>query len=221
MELENIREYLNDLKRRVSPAELLVVSKYRHVEHIKAVYDAGQRMFAENRVQALLERVEALPKDIEWHLIGHLQRNKAKFVVPFIHTIHSVDSERLLNTVQNEAAKVNRTIRVLFQLRVAQEESKFGWETEGLLEFAGNLDLEIYPNIEFAGIMAMATNTDDSTQIIAEFTEAKRIFDELKPRFGHSFTELSMGMSGDAIEAVQCGSTMVRIGSGVFEVFMM
>ncbi len=217
MELENIRTHLDNLKQGISPAQLLVVSKYREVDHIKAIYDAGQRMFAENRVQALLERVEVLPKDIQWHLIGHLQSNKAKYIVPFIHTIHSVDSVKLLDAINKEAAKKGRKIRVLFQLKVAQEETKFGWETAQLLSFVDGFAPEFYTHIQFVGIMAMATNTTNKEQITAEFKESKRIFDLLKPTFGKAFTELSLGMSGDAKEAVNCGSTMVRMGTAVFE----
>ena len=217
MEMENIRIHLDNLRQEISPAQLLVVSKYREVDHIKAIYDAGQRMFAENRVQALLERVEALPKDIQWHLIGHLQSNKAKYIVPFILTIHSVDSVKLLDAINKEAAKKDRKIRVLFQLKVAQEKTKFGWETAQLLSFVNGFSPEFYTHIQFAGIMAMATNTSDKGQITAEFKEAKHIFDQLKPTFGKAFTELSLGMSGDAKEAVDCGSTMVRMGTAVFE----
>ena len=209
--------HLAELKKDLAPADLLVVSKYREVKHIKAVYDAGQRLFAENRVLALLERVDTFPKDIQWHLIGHLQSNKVKYIVPFIHTIHSVDSEKLLDAINNEAAKKDKTIRVLLQLRVAKEDTKYGWETASLMKFAEGFAQEFYTHIEFAGIMAMATNTDDKEQITAEFKEAKSIYNKLKPTFGKTFTQLSMGMSGDAKEAVECGSTVVRIGSGVFD----
>ena len=196
---------------------LIAVSKTKPQEELMELYALGHRAFGENYVQELVDKEAALPKDIQWHLIGHLQSNKAKYIVPFIHTIHSVDSVKLLDAINKEAAKKDRKIRVLFQLKVAQEETKFGWETAQLLSFVDGFAPEFYTHIQFVGIMAMATNTTDKEQITADFTEARRIFGLLKPTFGKAFKELSLGMSGDAKEAVDCGSTMVRMGTAVFE----
>ncbi len=199
--------------------QLVVVSKYREIEEIRQAYDAGHRVFAENRVQPLLERVEQLPTDIEWHLIGHLQSNKVKYIAPFIAMIHSVDSLELLKEIQKHAAKNNRIIPCLIQLHLAQEESKFGVKPEEVDSFFEGLDLRDYPNIEFAGIMSMGSLTTDQDLTHKEFALAQSYFNRLKSTYFTDylpFKELSIGMSGDYKIAVQYGSTMVRIGSAVF-----
>jgi pyridoxal phosphate enzyme (YggS family) len=199
--------------------QLIVVSKYREIAEIKEAYDANHRVFAENRVQALLERKELLPNDIEWHLIGHLQTNKVKFIAPFIAMIHSVDSLHLLDEIQKQAEKNNRQIPVLFQLHLAQEESKFGIAPESIGSFFEGLKPENYTNIVFAGIMSMGSLTDDISLTHQEFALAKKHFQEIKSTYFptlESFKELSIGMSGDYNIATQYGSTMVRIGSAVF-----
>lgn len=199
--------------------QLIVVSKYREIAEIKDAYDANHRVFAENRVQALLERKELLPNDIEWHLIGHLQTNKVKFIAPFIAMIHSVDSLHLLDEIQKQAEKNNRQIPVLFQLHLAQEESKFGIAPESIGSFFEGLKPENYTNIVFAGIMSMGSLTDDISLTHQEFALAQKHFQEIKSTYFptlESFKELSIGMSGDYNIATQYGSTMVRIGSAVF-----
>lgn len=201
--------------------QLIVVSKYREIAEIKEAYDANHRVFAENRVQALLERKELLPTDIEWHLIGHLQTNKVKFIAPFIAMIHSVDSLHLLDEIQKQAEKNNRKIPCLFQLHLAQEESKFGIPPTEINHFFEGLNPEQYPNIIFAGIMSMGSLTDNVELTHKEFAQAENLFKEIKSTYFpmvESFKELSIGMSGDYKIATQYGSTMVRIGSLVFSV---
>jgi pyridoxal phosphate enzyme (YggS family) len=199
---------------------LIVVSKYRSISEIKTVYAAGQRAFAENRVQALLERYEALPKDIEWHLIGHLQTNKVKYVVPFVKLIHSADSLKLLQEINKQAAKINKVQDVLLQVFVAQEETKFGLEPSEVKALLASAEFQELLNIRVCGLMAMASNTADTEQIKQEFTAVADLFQELKNgpmKHNQNFNELSIGMSGDFSIAVACGSTMVRVGSKVFE----
>ncbi|MBM3920446.1 MAG: YggS family pyridoxal phosphate-dependent enzyme [Sphingomonadales bacterium] len=200
--------------------QLIVVSKYRSVAEIETAYSAGQRAFAENRVQALLERYEALPKDIEWHLIGHLQTNKAKYVVPFVKLIHSADSLKLLQEINKQAAKINKLQDVLLQVFVAQEETKFGLEPAEVKDLLATTEFQQMQNVRVCGLMAMGSNTIDNVQIKKEFTAVADLFHELKTGILHhndAFTELSIGMSGDYPIAVECGSTMVRVGSKVFE----
>ena len=202
-----------------SNCKLLVVSKYRAVEEIQAAYDAGQRRFAENRVQALMERVEALPSDIEWHLIGHLQTNKVKFVAPFIAMIHAVDSLKLLQEINKEAAKHQRVIPCLLQLHVAKEETKFGFAPQEILSFLETANLKSLEHIAIAGLMAMASNTDNQSQIDQEFDTVARIFKQVKEGYfagDNRFCELSIGMSSDYRIAINHGSTFVRVGSAVF-----
>lgn len=198
---------------------LIVVSKYRTVPEIEEAYRAGQRLFGENRVQALLERKDALPQDIEWHLIGHLQTNKVKFIAPFIAMIHSVDSLKLLKEINLQGAKNNRVIPCLLQIYVASEDTKFGLEEADLFQLLKDPMLEEMEHIEICGLMAMATLTDNTSQIQREFEHAKRIFDAVKQSFFANkpkFCELSMGMSSDYQIAQECGSTLVRIGSSIF-----
>ncbi|MFN4913928.1 MAG: YggS family pyridoxal phosphate-dependent enzyme [Sphingomonadales bacterium] len=212
---------LQDIKSKLGTnTRLIVVSKYRSIDEIEAVYEAGQRAFAENRVQALLERYEALPKDIEWHLIGHLQTNKVKYVVPFVKLIHSADSLKLLQEINKQAAKINKVQDVLLQVFVAQEETKFGLEPSEVKALLASAEFQELLNIRVCGLMAMASNTADTEQIKQEFSAVADLFEELKSGFmkqNQGFTELSIGMSGDFAIAVACGSTMVRVGSKVFE----
>lgn len=199
-------------------AQLVAVTKTQPESAILQLYNQGQRDFAENRVQALLERYERLPKDIRWHLIGHLQTNKVKYITPFVHCIHSIDSLRLLSEVDRQAQANGRVIDVLLQLKVAQEETKFGLSLADaiqLLEQAGPLK-----GARITGIMGMASFTDDEAQVRAEFATLKSHFETLKTRFfaqDAAFKELSMGMSGDYPLALEAGSTLVRIGSLLFE----
>lgn len=198
---------------------LIVVSKYRGVEEIEAAYASGQRLFAENRVQALLERKEALPADIEWHLIGHLQTNKVKYITPFISMIHAVDSIKLLQEINKEAAKSNRVIPCLVQLHIAQEETKFGLDAGELDAFFVAYQNGNMTHVTLSGLMAMASNTDDRSQIAAEFAQVQSLFTTMKDKYfpdQAEFCELSIGMSSDYDIAIAHGSTLVRVGSAVF-----
>ncbi|MFN4941870.1 MAG: YggS family pyridoxal phosphate-dependent enzyme [Bacteroidota bacterium] len=198
---------------------LIVVSKYRGVEEIEAAYASGQRLFAENRVQALLERKEALPADIEWHLIGHLQTNKVKYITPFISMIHAVDSIKLLQEINKEAAKSNRVIPCLVQLHIAQEETKFGLDAGELDAFFVAYQNGNMTHVTLSGLMAMASNTDDRSQIAAEFAQVQSLFRTVKDKYfpdQAEFCELSIGMSSDYDIAIAHGSTLVRVGSAVF-----
>jgi pyridoxal phosphate enzyme (YggS family) len=196
-----------------------VVSKYREINDIQFAYDAGQREFAENRVQPLLERVAALPNDIQWHLIGHLQSNKVKFIAPFIAMIHSVDSVKLLEEIDKEAQKNNRIIPCLIQLHVAQEETKFGLSLEEIHPFFQQIKQLSLNNISVNGIMAMASFTQDQAQIEAEFSQVAQAYQEIKTEYypnNEEFCELSIGMSSDYGIAIEKGSTLIRVGSAVF-----
>ena len=178
------------------------------------MYNLGQRIFGENKVQELAEKYPQLPKDIQWHLIGHLQTNKVKYIAEFIDTIQSVDSEKLLEEIDRQAAKFQRKIKVLLQVKIAEEETKFGLEIHEAKEiFQDDLNGK-YPNIEITGLMGMATFTDDKNQVTKEFTLLKQIFDKLS--LLKKLDTLSMGMSGDYKEAIACGANSVRIGSAIF-----
>lgn len=195
---------------------LVAVSKTHSAEMIREAYDAGHRVFGESRPQELRAKYEALPKDIEWHMIGHLQTNKIKYIAPFVTLIHSVDSARLAEAIQREAAKCDRTLDVLLEIRVAAEETKSGWDFTELKNYIGSAPFARMPNICVRGVMGIATNTDDGEAISRDFRELKRCFDILQPFFGARFNTLSMGMSHDYPLAVECGSTMVRVGSLIF-----
>lgn len=199
--------------------QLVVVSKYRSEGEIYSAYENQQRAFAENRVQPLLERAEALPKDIQWHLIGHLQTNKVKFIAPFIAMIHSVDSVKLLQEINKEAQKHNRIIPCLVQLHVAQEASKFGLEIEHVQAFFKEITTQSLPHVAIHGLMAMGSFTDNKKQIDQEFKQVSDSFKRIKEEFYQNdvrFCELSIGMSSDYELAIAHGSTMVRVGSAVF-----
>ncbi|MFM8243182.1 MAG: YggS family pyridoxal phosphate-dependent enzyme, partial [Crocinitomicaceae bacterium] len=175
------------------------------------LYDAGQRIFGENRVQELVEKYDALPKDIEWHLIGHLQRNKVKYIAPFVDMIHSIDSERLLEEVNSQAGKNKRKIKVLLQFFIATEETKFGFDWNEIEELFARRNPETYDSIEFCGVMGMASFSEDENQVRNEFKKLKQIFNQIKQTyFSNStcFMEISMGMSGDYQMAIEEGSTM-------------
>ncbi|OWK98805.1 YggS family pyridoxal phosphate enzyme [Kaistella haifensis DSM 19056] len=215
MSLDNIssnyQKTINDLPQNV---QLVAVSKTHPIEHIQHVYNLGQRIFGENKVQELAEKYPQLPKDIQWHLIGHLQTNKVKYIAEFIDTIQSVDSEKLLEEIDRQAAKFQRKIKVLLQVKIAEEETKFGLEIHEAKEiFQDDLNGK-YPNIEITGLMGMATFTDDNNQVTKEFTLLKQIFDKLS--LLKKLDTLSMGMSGDYKEAIACGANSVRIGSAIF-----
>lgn len=195
---------------------LVAVSKFHPAEAVMEAYDAGQRIFGESRVQELVAKYEALPKDIEWQMIGHLQTNKVRAIMPFISLIQSVDSARLLECIDREAARCGRTIDCLLEIHVAQEETKSGWDYEELKVYLQSDAFAQLHNIRIRGIMGMATNTDDAAVVRSDFERLAAIKDELAPMFGAYFDILSMGMSDDYPIAVDCGSTMVRIGSSIF-----
>lgn len=199
--------------------KLIAVSKTKPVEAIMGLYEKGQRIFGENRVKELEEKHAALPKDIEWHAIGHLQTNKVKYIAPFVSLIHSVDSPRLLAEIDKQAGRNDRVIDCLLQFHIAEEETKYGLdlpEAEALLSSDGFSQMK---NVRVVGVMGMATFTDDMEQVRREFHQLKSIFEKLKSRFfdeADAFREISMGMSGDYKIAIEEGSTMVRIGTLLF-----
>lgn len=213
----SIQENYHKIKAQIPEnVELVAVSKFHPVEKIKEVYDCGQKVFGENKVQELLTKVNELPADIQWHLIGHLQTNKVKYIAPFIDTIQSVDSEKLLLEINKEAAKNNRKIKVLLQVKIAEEETKYGLDIAEAKEIFSNYLEHQYPNIEILGLMGMATFTDNKNQVKSEFLVLKSLFDELSTF--KKLETLSMGMSDDFALAIECGSTSVRIGSAIFGV---
>ncbi len=213
---ENIKLIKLNLPERI---KLVAVSKTKPEELLMEAYNIGQRAFGENKVQELSRKYEALPKDIEWHFIGHMQTNKVKFIAPFVHLIHGIDSFKLLKTINSEAKKVNRIIPCLLQFHIAEEESKFGFSLNEAEEILNSEVFKTLENIRISGVMGMATYTDNEVQIRKEFACLKTYFDKLKTTFfadNPEFKELSMGMSGDYRIAIEEGSTMVRIGSTIF-----
>ena len=199
---------------------LVAVSKTKPVADLMEAYNAGQRVFGENYVQELVEKHEALPKDIQWHFIGHLQSRKVKLIAPFVNLIHGVDSLKLLHEINRQALKNNRIINCLLQIHIAEEETKFGLDEQelaGIISFITQNN-EIYKNIRIVGLMGMATFTENQNQIKKEFEHLKSIFDKLQNLKTNNcqMNTLSMGMSGDYQLAISCGSTMVRIGSSIF-----
>lgn len=195
---------------------LVAVSKFHPAEAIREAYDAGQRIFGESRPQEMAAKVACLPEDIEWHMIGHLQTNKVKMIAPFVKLIHSVDSPRLLTEINRQAEKCGRTIDFLFEIHLAQDESKSGWDLEEFSNFINSRELATLQWVRPRGLMTIGTLTDDIEQNKEEFRTLRRMFDSLKARFPESFDTVSMGMTSDYLEAIECGSTMVRIGSMIF-----
>ncbi|RTY73152.1 YggS family pyridoxal phosphate-dependent enzyme [Flavobacterium sp. LS1R10] len=194
---------------------LVAVSKTKPVSDLMEGYEAGQRIFGENKIQEMAEKWEQMPKDIQWHMIGHVQSNKVKFMAPFVSLIHGVDSLKLLQEINKQALKSNRIIDCLLQMHIAEEETKFGLDQEELASILSSNEFQELKNIRIVGLMGMATFTDKKDQIKKEFTHLKSIFDKFKIQ-NSKFTILSMGMSGDYQLAIECGSTMVRIGSSIF-----
>ena len=198
---------------------LVAVSKFHLVEKLMEAYSAGQRIFGESRVQELVQKAQEMPADVQWHFIGHLQTNKVRALLPHVSLIHSVDSERLLDCIDKEAERIGRTVDVLLQIHVAQEEAKFGFTLQEITQLANSSKLTAMSHVRVVGVMAMATNTDDDAEIRREFAEAHHVFYTLKDGcfFGDEhFCELSMGMSDDYRLAIAEGSTMVRIGTTIF-----
>lgn len=216
----SIQNNLQLVKEKINNQALLVaVSKTKPNEDLLEAYNAGQRVFGENKVQELSAKFESLPKDIEWHMIGHLQSNKVKYIAPFVSLIHGVDSEKLLKTINKEGQKNNRKIPCLLQVHIALEDTKFGFSEDELMALITKELLNSLPYVEFKGVMGMATYTNDEAQVSKEFRSLKIIFEKLQSTvFGsvNTFTEISMGMSGDYMLAIKEGSTMVRVGSSIF-----
>ena len=194
---------------------LVAVSKTKPVEDILSMYALGQRDFGENYVQELLSKYEQLPKDIRWHFIGHLQSNKVKYIAPFIHLIHGVDSEKLLMEINKQAIKIDRVINCLLQVHIAREETKFGFDDEELMTLLAKDFPAQLKNISLKGLMGMASFTDNLEVVRKEFTHLKQLFDSAKNQTA-SFDSLSMGMSADYKLAIECGSNMIRVGSLLF-----
>ncbi len=212
---ENLNHFKKDLASNVS---LLAVSKTKPVAMLQEAYEAGQRDFGENKVQELRDKHPLLASDIRWHMIGHLQTNKVKYIAPFIYMIHSVDSIKLLDEINKRALSANRKIRVLIQVHIAEEEEKFGFDMGEISRLFNKEFIDNYPNIIFCGLMAMATFTENTDQIRNEFKSVKKVFTIIKNNFPEltEFNELSMGMSNDYKIAIEEGSTMIRIGSSIF-----
>ena len=195
---------------------LVAVSKFHPVEALNEAYEAGQRVFGESRVQELLVKYEALPKDIEWQMIGHLQTNKVRQIVPFVSLIQSVDSVRLVECINREAERIGRVVDILLEIHIAQEESKSGWQYAELVDYLQSGAFAKLKNIRVRGVMGMATNTNDEAIIRNDFERLAECKAELASHFSEEFGTLSMGMSDDYELAIECGSTMVRIGSSIF-----
>lgn len=213
---ENIEKVKANLPENV---RLVAVSKTKPAELLLEAYDCGQRTFGENKVQEMVWKFDELPKDIEWHFIGHLQTNKTKHIAPFVHLIHGVDSFKLLKSIDAEAKKVGRIIPCLLQFHIAEEETKFGLSMQEATEMLNSNEFKVLGNVKISGVMGMATYTDDENQIRKEFANLKKYFEKLKSEFftaNFDFKEISMGMSGDYLIAIAEGSTMVRIGSTIF-----
>ena len=211
---EITRNYKKIASELPASVQLVAVSKTHPASIIQHIYDQGQKVFGENKVQELVEKQALLPKDIQWHLIGHLQKNKVKYIAPFIDTIQSVDSEKLLEEIDRQAEKNNRKIKVLLQLKIAEEETKFGLEIHEGKEIFSNYLNGKFPNIEVTGLMGMATFTEDKDQVKKEFSYLKQIFDKLSLQ--RKLETLSMGMSDDYPVAIECGANSVRVGSAIF-----
>jgi hypothetical protein len=212
---ENLLKIKESLPENVT---LVAVSKTKPVKDLMEAYTAGQRIFGENKIQEMSDKWEQMPKDIEWHMIGHVQTNKVKYMAPFVQLIHGVDSIKLLEEINKQAKKNNRIIDCLLQVYIAEEESKFGLDEVELQNLLNSTSFNQMNNIRIVGLMGMATFTDDQNQIKKEFTHLKSIFDniqKLEPK-NCQLNTISMGMSGDYPLAIECGSTMVRIGSSIF-----
>ncbi|QUB77153.1 MULTISPECIES: YggS family pyridoxal phosphate-dependent enzyme [Prevotella] len=213
---KNLHEVLRNLPDGV---KLVAISKFHPNEYLEAAYREGQRIFGESQVQELTRKVETLPRDIEWHFIGHLQTNKVKYIAPYISMIEAVDTLKLLKEINKQAAKYNRVINVLLELHIAKEESKYGFTPDACRELLESGEWKQLKNVHISGLMMMASNVDDRNQIKKEMTMAADLFDELKAKYfadDPDFKERSWGMSHDYDIAVECRSTMVRVGTTIF-----
>ena len=214
---DNLQEIKNSIPKQVT---LVAVSKTKPIADLQEAYDAGQRVFGENKVQEMVTKYDALPKDIEWHMIGHLQRNKVKYMAHFVSLIHGVDSFKTLKEINKQAQKHNRVINCLLQAHIAEEETKFGLSFDEITEIINSEEFNKLQNINVVGLMGMATFTDNEHQIKNEFSSLQNYFNSIKsiPKDNLHPKILSMGMSGDYQIAIECGSTIVRIGSSIFGV---
>src|SRR5690606_22298410 len=215
---ENLKNFRKELPKNVT---LVAVSKTKSVSEIMEAYNAGQRVFGENKIQEMEAKWQEMPKDIEWHMIGHVQRNKVKYMAPFVSLIHAVDSFKLLNEINKEAEKNNRTIQCLLQIKIAEEDSKFGMDEADAAKLITSEEFKKLQNVKIVGLMGMATFTEDEKQIAEEFQKLKKIYDQFRIMpfgcaQGENFRILSMGMSGDYKIAIENGSNMVRVGSAIF-----
>jgi len=214
---KNLTSILAELK--PTGVKLVAVSKYHPIEALKEAYDVGQRCFGESHVQELEQKHAAMPDDVEWHFIGHLQTNKVKYITPYISLIHAVDTLKLLREIDKQAAKVGRVINCLLQVHVAKETTKFGFLPEELMLLMKNEECKDMHHVRICGLMCMATNTDNCELIRSEFRQVKQLYDEIKAQYfadNNDFSKLSMGMSEDYNIAIEEGSSMVRIGSMIF-----
>ena len=211
----NIQQITHHIPKEVM---LVAVSKTKPNELLLEAYQAGQRHFGENYVQELVDKQATLPQDIHWHFIGHLQSNKAKYIVPFVYLIHSVDSLKLLVEINKQAEKIHKTIDCLLQIYIAKEETKFGFDIQECEALLQSEAIKTLKNIRIAGLMGMASNTDNIVQLTTEFNSIKQLFDNIKSKklVGESFKYLSIGMSSDYPLAIECGSNMIRVGSHIF-----
>jgi pyridoxal phosphate enzyme (YggS family) len=207
----NLRSIIDNIPKKVS---LVAVSKTKPVELIKNAYDCGQRDFGENKVQELVNKFENLPKDIKWHMIGHLQRNKVKYIAPFVYLIHSVDSVRLLNEINKQAEKNNKTISVLLQIDISDDNTKFGFSFNEIDTLLNSDLINELNNVKIEGLMGMASFTLNEETIKNQFTSLKNLYHSYKKKL--NFKILSMGMSGDYKIAIECGSNLIRLGSSIF-----
>jgi len=215
----SIKENLNHIKSQLPKhVTLVAVSKTKPISDLMEAYNAGQRVFGENKIQEMVEKYEQMPKDVEWHMIGHVQSNKVKYMAHFVSLIHGIDNLKLLKEINKQALKHNRIIKCLLQIKIAEEESKFGMTSQDAQEILQSKDFSGLKNVNIVGVMGMATFTDDETQIKQEFKLLKSTFDELKPLKTFNFNPeiISMGMSDDYHLAITCGSTMIRVGSSIF-----
>ena len=208
---QNLKQFKSELPEEVT---LVAVSKTKPNEDLQEAYDAGQRIFGENKIQEMTDKWKALPKDIQWHMIGHVQTNKVKYMAPYVSLIHSADRLKLFKEINKEAKKNERVIDVLLQVKIAEEDSKFGMPPEEAKTFLEENKAANYPNVNIVGLMGMASFVDDETQIKREFAQLEKIYNTFKEQY--AFSVLSMGMSGDYKLALEYGSTMVRVGSAIF-----
>ena len=211
----SIKENLQNIKSKLPEhVTLVAVSKTKPVSDLMEAYDAGQRIFGENKIQEMVEKYEQMPKDIQWHMIGHVQTNKVKYMAPFVSLIHAVDSLKLLKEINKQAEINNRTISCLLQIKIAEEDSKYGLDEDAALQLLASEEVKNFQNLNIVGLMGMATFTEDETQVAEEFQKLKKCYDKFKENYNLSV--LSMGMSGDYLLAIKHGSTMVRVGSKIF-----